>query len=269
MLIVAYVINFLGIILLPILAWIYFARRFQLSWKLILAGGLTFIASQIPHIPLLQVLTAMFKNGTLPSPPQSWSLIFNAVLLGLLAGIFEETARLILFKFVLKKVHTWKEGILVGLGHGGTEAVILGILAALAFFRMLAYRNVDLSTIPSIPADQLTLAKQQVAAYWSAPVFSALAGVIERAFAICLHVSLSAMVLYSIAARKSLWYWIALLWHALIDGVAVVLGGLHVSVLGQEGFVGLMAILSLGILFALRPKFPETPSAAANEASPA
>lgn len=269
MLSAAYVINFLGIILLPILAWIYFTRRFQLPWKLILAGGLTFIASQIPHIPLLRLLTAMFKNGTLPSPPQSWSLIFNAVLLGLLAGIFEETARLILFKFILKQVHTWKEGILVGLGHGGTEAVILGVLAALAFFRMLAYRNLDLSTIPSIPADQLALAKQQVAAYWSAPAFSALAGVIERVFAICLHVSLSAMVLYSVAARKSLWYWIALLWHAFVDGVAVVLGGLHVSVLGQEGFVGLIAILSLGILFALRPKFPKPPISTTAETAPA
>lgn len=269
MLAVAYVINFLGIILLPILAWIYFSRRFNLSWKLILAGGLTFIASQVLHIPLLNVLTAMFKNGTLPTPPQSWSLIFNAVLLGLLAGVFEETARLILFKYILKNARTWKEGVMVGLGHGGTEAVILGVLAALAFFRMLAYRNVDLSTIPSIPADQLALAKAQVAAYWSAPAFAALAGVIERVFAICLHVSLSAMVLYSLAAKKPLWYWVALLWHALVDGVAVFLGGIHFNVLGQESFVGLMAILSLGILFALRPKFPKPSSQTTGETVPA
>jgi len=79
----------------------------------------------------------------------------------LLAGLFEETARYILFKFILKKNQTWNESVYVGLGHGGTEKIIFGALAALAFINMLAYRYVDLSTAPSIPPEQLELAKQQ------------------------------------------------------------------------------------------------------------
>jgi hypothetical protein len=39
MLITAYVISFLGMILLPIILWIVFTRKFALSWKLALAGG--------------------------------------------------------------------------------------------------------------------------------------------------------------------------------------------------------------------------------------
>ena len=54
---------------------------------------------------------------------QGISLLLNAIILGLLAGLFEETARYILFKFILPKARTWREGILVGLGHGGAEAV--------------------------------------------------------------------------------------------------------------------------------------------------
>jgi uncharacterized membrane protein YhfC len=248
MLTTAYIINFLGMILLPIIAWIYFSRKFKLSWKLILAGGLTFIASQIPHVPLTLALTPLF---------QSWGVIAYAVILGLLVGIFEETARYILFKFFLRKSRTWNESVIVGLGHGGTEAVILGILAALAFVNMLVYKNMDLSTVPSIPANQLELAKQQVAAYWSAPVYMALLGMVERIFAICLHVSLSVMVLYSIANHKPLWFWGALLWHAIVDALAVYLGQQHIGALALEGVVAVLAMIGLGVAFALRKKFPQ------------
>ena len=160
MLSAAYVIGFVGMILLPILLWVLFTRQFALSWKLVLAGALTFIASQILHIPLVFGMNSFLQ--TLP-------LLANAIILGLLAGIFEETARYILFKFILKNTRTWKEGILVGLGHGGVEVVLLGIFASMAFANMVVCRNIDLSTVPSIPADQLELAKQQVEGYWSAP----------------------------------------------------------------------------------------------------
>ncbi len=256
MLSVAYVISFLGMIVLPILLGIYLARRFKLSWKLLLAGALTFIASQVLHIPFLYWLTAAFKNGTLPTIPEGWTTLFNAVVLGLLAGIFEETARYILFKFILRKTNTWNEGILVGVGHGGIEAILIGILAALAFVNMLVYKNMDLSMVPSIPADQLELARQQVAAYWSTPVYMAFMGLIERVFAVCLHIALSVMVLYSIAARKPLWFWMALLWHAFVDALAVYLIQM-ISVTSLEALVGVMALISLGILFFLRGKFPQ------------
>jgi uncharacterized membrane protein YhfC len=246
MLEITYAINFLGMILLPIIAAIYLSRKFKLSWKLFLAGGITFIASQVLHIPLVLALTSTFK---------SWGIIPYAIVLGLLAGIFEETARYILFKFIRKDSKTWNESVFIGLGHGGTEAIILGILTALTFVNMLVYRNMDLSIVPSIPPEQLELAKQQVAAYWSAPVYMTLLGMVERIFAICLHISLSVMVLYSIVNKKQLWFWLAILWHAVVDASAVYLGQ-YISMLSLEGVVGIFAIISLGIVFWMKPKFP-------------
>lgn len=245
MLTAAYVISFLGMILLPIFLWIYFTRKFTLSWKLVLAGGLTFIGSQVLHVPLVLGMGSFLSNA---------SLLVSAVILGLLAGVFEETARYVLFKFILKNARSWKEGILVGLGHGGTEAVIIGILAALAFVNMVIFRNIDLSTVPTIPADQLELAREQVAAYWSAPPYLALMGFVERISAMCLHVSLSVMVLYGLAYRRPVWFWLALLWHALVDAVAVY-AVQQVSVLAVEGIIAIFAIISLWIVFKLRPMF--------------
>jgi uncharacterized membrane protein YhfC len=88
MLAVAYIISFLGMILLPIGLWIYFRRSFDLPWKLVMAGALTFIATQVLHVPLVLGMTSFLQ--TLP-------LLANAIILGLLAGIFEETARYLLF----------------------------------------------------------------------------------------------------------------------------------------------------------------------------
>lgn len=247
MLTAAYIVSFSGMILLPFLLWVYFTRRFALSWKLVLAGALTFIASQVLHIPLVFGMNSLLQ--TLPLP-------VNAVILGLLAGVFEETARYILFKFILKKARSWKEGILVGLGHGGIEAALLGVLAAVAFVTMVGYRAIDLSTVPSIPADQLELARQQVEAYWSAPWYTALVGVVERVFAICLHVSLSVMVLYAIAYDKPAWFWLALLWHALVDAAAVFVGQ-SVGILAVEGIVAVFAVISVWIVLWLRSQFKQ------------
>lgn len=248
------VINFAGMILLPIIAGFYFARKFKLSWKLFLAGGLTFIASQVLHVPLVLALTSTF---------QSWGVVAYALILGVLAGLFEETARYILFKFILKKVRTWNEGVYIGLGHGGIEAIILGALAAVAFVNMIAYRYIDLSTVPSISAEQLELAKQQVNAYWATPPYLAILGFVERIFAMCLHVALSVMVMYGLVSRKHIWFWLAVLWHTVVDATAVYLGQ-NISMLALEGIVGIFALISLGIVFWIKPKFADLNAEALN-----
>ena len=263
MLISAYLLDVSGMILLPIVLAFYLTRKFNLSWKLVLAGALTFIASQVLHIPVVYGLTAFFKSTSAPAIPEAWRTLFNGVLLGLLAGIFEESARWILYKFILKNAKTWREGVLVGIGHGGVEAVLLGVLALTSVISMIAMRNADLSKL-GIPAAQIELAKQQLAAFWSTPIYMAFLGFIERVSAISLHLVLSVMVLYSVAYRKTTWFWIALFWHAFVDGITVYFLPV-VGALGIEGIVGICAIVSLVILVRMRPLFVE---AETNHASP-
>jgi uncharacterized membrane protein YhfC len=256
----AYLLSALGIIILPILLALYVTRRFSLPWKLIFAGGLTFIVSQIFHIPFLYGLTAMFTSRILPAIPYAWATLFNAVVLGLLAGIFEETARWILFKFILKGVRTWEEGIVVGSGYGGTEAIIIGALMVATLINMLVMRSADLSTM--VPPAQLDLLQKQVAGFWSTPWPVPFLAFLERAFTICLQISLTIMVLYSVAYKKPAWFWIALFWHAFVDGFSVYLA----SIIGKykvEAVVGVCAAISLVILFRLRPRFLQEPKAEA------
>lgn len=241
-------------LVVPIILVLYLTRKFSLSWKLALAGALTFIASQVLHIPVVYGLTALFQNGVL-SIPAAWSAIFNAVILGLLAGIFEETARWILYKFFLKNTKTWSEGVLVGAGHGGVEAFILGLLGILTIVNMVVMRNADLAAL-GIPAEQIELTRQQVDAFWASPFYVGFLGGLERIFAICLHLSLSIMVLYSVVYKRLMWFWLALLWHALVDAVAVYLLPI-VGALVIEAIIGILAVVSVWIVFTMKPWFAE------------
>jgi uncharacterized membrane protein YhfC len=256
MLTVAYLLNVLGMIVLPIALAFYVTRKFSLPWKLIFAGSLTFIASQILHIPFLYGLTAMFTAGILPAIPAAWASLFNAILLGLLAGIFEETARWILFKFILKGAKTWEQGVVVGTGYGGTEAIIIGFLALTTVVNMIVLRNANLSAM--VPPELLEVTKQKVAEFWSAPVYMAFLGLIERAFTICIQISLTIMVLYSVAYKKPVWFWIALFWHAIVDASAVYLLPM-IGALAIEAIVGIYGVISLVILYRLRPRFMQEP----------
>lgn len=83
-------------------------------------GALAFFLAQVVlRLPLLN-----FAVPALPEPFRD--LLLNPAALSFSAGIFEETARLVLMLVLLKGFHRWVDGAAFGLGHGGLEAVLLG-----------------------------------------------------------------------------------------------------------------------------------------------
>ena len=258
------VIGYTGMILLPLVAGFFIAKKFNLGFKdfrkLFTAGALTFIASQVLHIPIVYGLTALFQNGFLPAPDKSFALIFNSILLGLLAGIFEETARYILFKAVRKSTDTWDNGIVIGLGHGGIEAILIGIISISTMIQMIAMRDPANITSLNLPADQIEVVQQQVTAYWDQPSVTPLFGFIERISAMSLHIGLSILVLFSVVNNQRKWYWFALLWHALVDGLAVFLfpkvSNSTLGILGLEAVILFMGVGLLIYAIRLRTSFP-------------
>jgi hypothetical protein len=165
---ILYVTNFMNgflMIAMPVALAIYLTRRWKLGWRFWFVGAAVFILSQIGHIPFLYGLTALFTNHVLPNPPAEWKDVFNAVLLGLLAGLFEELARYAMFRWWLKDARSWRKGVLAGAGHGGAEAISLGVIVLLAYLNLVILRNP--ANLASVPAAQLDTVTSQVAAYWS------------------------------------------------------------------------------------------------------
>jgi uncharacterized membrane protein YhfC len=243
-------LNGLLMLAMPLGLAVVLRRRTGGRWGLYGAGALTFIGSQVLHLPF---------NGLILNPRLaalgfgerglSGTLVLSAVLLGLSSGVFEEGARFLALRFWQRSARSWRESLMLGAGHGGTEAILVGVLALVAFFQALAYRNSDLSLV--LPAEKIATAEAQFEAYWAAPWPIALLGAAERAFSLVAHLSLSAMVMRAFTHRNAVWLGAAIGWHALINSLAVI-ALFTVSPLATEGLIGLTAGVSIGILFALR-----------------
>jgi len=237
-------------IVIPIVLGVYLANYFKVEWRLFGIGMLTFIISQVFHLPFnYWALSPMLASLGLNNVKEIFPLIAFALLMGLSAGLFEETTRYLAFRFWIKDARSWKEALMFGAGHGGFEAIILGVLAMVAFIQIISLRGTDISTLVS--PDKVALARSQITSYWAAPWYAALLGAAERIFAIAFHLSAAVLILQSFRRRNILWLGAAIGWHTLFDAIAV-FSSQRFSIYTTEAIIALCGIISIGIVFSLR-----------------
>jgi uncharacterized membrane protein YhfC len=251
---ITYFLNGLLMILMPICLAIYLIRKFRQKWYLFWVGIATFLVSQVFHIPFNALISPLFSKINWSSFNSTGQILLNAIFLGLSAGIFEELSRYAMFRWVAKEARSWGKGLLAGCGHGGAEAILLGSFVIYGYFQMVALHNANLSTI--IPAERLEIVREQVSAYWTAPWYMSLLGAAERLFTIPVHLACSIIVLQVFNRKQLWWVGLAIGFHALLDSLAVISINLKVPYYGTEAIIGVFALISLGVIFAL--KSPET-----------
>jgi uncharacterized membrane protein YhfC len=253
MLYILYPLNALLMIAMPIALAVWLARKAKAPWRLFGVGAVTFIGSQVVHLPLNTGLTALFRIiwPSASAQPQWWYLPFNALVLGFTAGLCEETARYVGYRWLAKKARAYRDALMLGAGHGGTEAIILGSLSGLAFISMAAARQTDLAA-RGLSGQTLALAQQQIAAYWSAAWYMALLGAVERLFAVTIQVSLAVLVLQVFARQDWRWLVVAIGYHLIVDGMAVVGVYSKWPPLVIEATLVPFALISLFIILRLR-----------------
>ena len=222
-----YIISISLCIIVPVILAILLRRRFRVSWLLFGVGSLTFIGSQVVHLPLNNLLS---KIGIIPaSTDTGWMIAQTAIVLGLTAGICEELARVVGY-LVLKRARKAEDGLMLGIGHGGIEAmIIIGVLSGSAIAQLFYLRGVDLTTLNLAP--YLMIHIQNQLDTFNQPAVIALLPLAERLMAMTLHVILSMMVLYAFQQGKRIWVLWAILYHAAVDGIAVTLSINSVPVL--------------------------------------
>ena len=250
---VAHLLNGFLMIAMPVGLAFYLTKRWKLGGRIWWIGAATFVLSQVGHIPFNWIASKLLNQTGIVAWNPTAQLIFNAFFLGLSAGIFEEGARYLVMRWWAKETRFWRKGVLFGAGHGGAEAIILGVITMYAFFQLAAIRNADLSKL--VPANLLALAQQQVQVYWSMTWYMSMLGALERFFTIPIQIAMALMVMQVFTRKNIVWLFAAIGYHALVDGVAVV-GQKFLIPLGLEGVVGIFAILSLVIIFMLRQPEP-------------
>lgn len=246
------VLNILVMLGVPLLAAGLFERKNQVGWRLFGVGAVTFVLSQVLHIPFnVFGLSAFFLNMGWGASGAGQGGVWVALLLGLSAGVFEEVARYGVFRFWLKKELSWERSVMLGLGHGGVEALILGGVVLIAFVQAVVLNEGNLAGMVS--GEELALARAQLEAYWSAPWYLAILGGVERAAALAFHLSASVLV-WQVFRRGSLgWLGAAIGWHALLDAAAVGVSQVW-GPLAAEGVIVGFGMVSLGMVWVFREK---------------
>jgi uncharacterized membrane protein YhfC len=247
-------LNSLLMIAVPLALGAWLAKRFRVPWRIYVAGAITFAASQAFHLPFNSwLLTPFVTRLGLAEVRGGLPLILLAGLFGLSAGIFEEGARYLVYRFWMRTVRSWREALMFGAGHGGIEAILLGGLAAYGLVQAIAYRGVDLITL--VPPERLGQVEAQLAAYWAMPWYTALLGALERIFTLCFHVSAAVLVMQVFKRQRLIWLAAAILWHTLLNTIALFAAQTW-GIFAAEGLIGVMALVSLCMIWMLREPLP-------------
>ena len=195
-----------------LIAAVWYARKkYKINFAVLGLGAVAFFASSqvLEKIVHLLVLHPQ-KDGTVPLMTEN-PLLY--VIYGIsMAALFEETARLIFFKWLEKKrTLEDSDALAYGLGHGGLELLYLGmgsLISLLILFSLLESSNPDLANL--LP--QNTLETVQSLSVWQVYLLG-----VERVLALVLQIGLSIWVYQSVRQKKWIYLVAAYGLHALFD----------------------------------------------------
>jgi uncharacterized membrane protein YhfC len=210
------VISFVLAVIVPIAAVIFCRIKYKMPLYPILFGALCFPL----FVYFFEASANRFLLGALPI--RSNPIIF--VLFGaFMAGLFEETGRLISFTIIekiSKKPRTALTGISYGFGHGGLEAVTLVGLSMLSMVIFgisvnsgLIYEGFD----QMFPAEQNAITNA-VTSVSMQPSWTFLISGLERIIAIAAQLGFSVIMYYAVFAKRKIWLFpVAVGVHMLTD----------------------------------------------------
>ena len=138
-----------------------------------------------------------------------------------MAGIFEECGRHIAFKYILKKNRTPENAVLYGIGHGGIEilAVLLPVMILYLVIAILFSQGNVEEALHQLKITEETAASAlpsvQAAAAFDYGMMAM--NILERLFAMLLHIGLTVIVYNGVINAKKGCLPLAILLHMLMD----------------------------------------------------
>lgn len=205
------IITMLALFAVLIAAVWYARKKYKINFAVLGLGAVAFFASSqvLEKIVHLLVLHPQ-KDGTVPLMTEN-PLLY--VIYGIcMAALFEETARLIFFKWLEKKrTLEDSDALAYGLGHGGLELLYLGmgsLISLLILFSLLESSNPDLANL----LHQNTLETGQSLSGWQIYLLG-----VERVLALVMQIGLSFWVYQAVRQKKWIYLVAAYGLHALFD----------------------------------------------------
>ena len=224
----------------PIGAWFWLRRRFDLAWRDIGVGAAVFVVFALVlertlHLYLLQLNPVTAQWLRMPA----LFVIYGA----LMAGLFEETGRWLGLRFLTRKPGDAATPVAYALGHAGIEAWLIGTAsqAQMVMFGIAANRGELESRLAASGAEAMTgtihTMLAQLSPWLAAGAFA------ERIAAMLIQFTLTLVVWHAVRQRRFVIIVLAVLLHALAD-LPAALFQVHVMPLAvTEAIYAVIAVL--------------------------
>ena len=212
------IVLFIAIPVVFFICWrVKHKARTRISW--LIAGIVGFLVSArvlelgVHYVCILaDNPVSRFINGSLAA----------FVLYGItMAGVFEECGRHVILKYIIKKDRTRENAVLYGIGHGGIE-ILAVILPSMILYLAVAVLFSSGSREEALRALNITeeTAAAALPSVQAAAAFGfglAAMNVIERLFAMLLHIGLTVIVFYGVVKARKGYLPLAVALHMAMD----------------------------------------------------
>ena len=205
------IITMIALFVILIAAIWFSKKKYKINLSVLGLGAVAFFVSSqvLEKIVHLLVLHPQ-KDGTVPLMTEN-PLLY--VIYGVcMAALFEETARLVFFKWLEKKrALEDSDALAYGLGHGGLELLYLGmgsLISLLILFSLLESSNPDLANL--LP--KTTLETVQSLSAWQVYLLG-----VERVLALIMQIGLSFWVYQAVRQKNWIYLVTAYGLHAFFD----------------------------------------------------
>ena len=212
-------------ILAPIILLIIWQKKTKKSIRPAIMGAAMFfvfaiVLESIPKMILLNPNTALGQSII----NHTWDYI---IIGALLAGLFEETGRLVAFKYLLKNNTDRQTAISSGIGHGGFEVMFtMGVGGFLylvySIFIQAGLYDQLVGAMASSNPEQAAMLNTLPATLASTSFLTLAYSVLERVSAVFIHIACSILVFKAVRCKGNMWlYSLAIVLHTVVDMIAV------------------------------------------------
>lgn len=207
--------------LLPVGLCVYLMAAKKARLGTFLLGAVTFIFSAMVLEPILHntVQSALARQGMALTD----NMVLYAIYGGIAASVFEETGRYIAMNSLMKAPKAI-DGIMYGVGHGGIEALLLGVLNGVGNLRIAGMINAGTfeASLAAMDAATKEAYLASVSQMWTLPGGTFFLGGVERILAMALQVALSVLMYRGVRAKSKKHIFLAYLLHFAVDACALI-----------------------------------------------
>jgi uncharacterized membrane protein YhfC len=170
---------------------------------------------------------------------------------GLRTGLFESGISWLAVRYTRLSRSGFDEAVALGVGFGGSEAILLGAASFLNVAALLLMPELA-ATLPASVQEQFSLLMVPVPA-------------IERLFTLFCHVFATVLVVYAVRVKEVKWLALSVMYKTLLDGLLLPFNfflkgaGTLSIILALEAFVIVLGIAGLAGVMWIRNKFLAIP----------